>query len=277
MRLLTLLACLAATSALARNTQLLDYTNEGVNPNQAPGEAKEWTGFAAAGVLTTPEYDGADSYQLIPALAGQANYGNYYVALRGLQATANIVDSNTWNAGPMAQFRFGRDNDVDNARIARLRPLDDALELGGFVSWISRNNLKPGDNFEVVVELLQDVADGHGGMLGEIGATYFTPITEKLRGSVSGFLNYQSQDYMDAYFSIDANNAARSGLRPYQADSGFNSFSLGSQLLYSLDSNWGLVGVLNYTRFIGDAADSPIIDQGNANQLLGVAGVTYRF
>ncbi len=261
-------------TALARNSQLLDYAAE------RPSASKtEWTGFIAAGSIYLPEYEGSDEYQLIPALAGQVNKGNYYIALRGLQAMGNVVDSSTFNAGPMVQFRFGRDgDDIDNAALKRLRSVDDAVEVGGFASYIQRSLLRPGDNLEMTVELLQDVNDGHGGMLGEVGATYFTPITNKLRYSVSGFLNYQSEDYMDTYFSVDADNAARSGLRQFDAEAGFNSFTIGNQLLYSLNEHWGVMGLVNYTRFIGDASASPMIeDEGTPNQFLGVLGVTYRF
>jgi outer membrane scaffolding protein for murein synthesis (MipA/OmpV family) len=261
-----------AFEASARNTQLLDYSK---NENKAENE---WTGFLAAGTIILPEFDGSEDYQVIPALAGQANKGNYYIAVRGLQAMGNVIDSSRFNAGPMVQFRFGRDGDSDNRVINQLSTVDDAIELGAFASWINRGIMRDGDNLELTVELLQDVANGHGGLLGEVGATYFTPVTQQLFYSASGFLNYQSEDYMDAYFSVDAASSARSGLARFDAGGGFNSYTIGNQLLYSVDRNWGVVGILNYTRLINDAASSPIVErEGNPNQLLGIVGVTYRY
>ncbi|TAE80474.1 MAG: MipA/OmpV family protein [Alphaproteobacteria bacterium] len=270
------LVALSTSSVWARNSQILDYSKE-ASANRE--QASDWSGFVAAGAIYLPEYDGSEEYQAIPALAGQVNKGNYYLALRGLQAMANVVDSSQFNAGPMLQFRFGRDGEgIDNAAIAALRPVDDAVEFGGFASWIERGLWHQGDNLELTAELLQDVANGHGGYLGEVGATYFTPVTQRLRYSVNGFLNYQSQDYMDSYFTVDADNAARSGMRTHDAQAGFNSFSIGNQLFYSFDANWGLMGLVNYTRFIADAASSPIIeDNGTPDQFLSVLAVTYRF
>jgi MipA family protein len=263
---------IVAVSANARNTQLLDYAK---NKDKSQNE---WTGFLAAGTIVLPEFDGSSDYKVIPALAGQANKGNYYIAVRGLQAMGNVIDSSTFNAGPMVQFRFGRDGDTENTVINQLSNVDNAIELGGFASWINRGVMREGDNLEVTVELLQDVANGHGGLLGEVGATYFMPVTQQLFYSGSGFLNYQSEDYMDAYFSVDSASSARSSLPSFDAEGGFNSYTIGNQLLYAFDRNWGMVGILNYTRLIGDAASSPIVErEGSANQLLGIVGVTYRY
>lgn len=236
------------------------------------------TGFGSLGMAALPEYDGSKDYQTIPIISGQINKGNYYAATRGLGAFANVIDSNSFNAGPIINFRFGRNDDVENQTIAKLRNIDNAFELGGFVSYVFRSTLKAGDNLEISANLTKDIAGGHNGIIGEIGASYFVPVRRDLRLGVNFGIDYQSKDYMRQYFSIDADNSARSGLAQYNASGGFNSFGLGTIGLYSINSRWGLVGVLQYTRWISDAAKSPIITQeGTKNQVFGAVGITYRF
>ena len=265
-------AALYGSPALAQSV-INDYANE-----REAKQQNDWTGFVAAGAAVLPEYDGSEDFQAIPILQGQLNKGNYYVATRGLGLVANVVDSNRFNFGPIVNFRFGRDDDVDNAIIARMREIDDAIETGAFASVITRDNLMANDNLEFSIQLTQDVGGGHGGVLGEIGASYFAPVRRDLRLGLNVGVDYQSDDYMEEYFSVDANNAARSGLRQYNAEGGFNSGSIGTMALYSINQQWGLMGIVQYTRWIGDAADSPIIDdEGTKNQVFGAVGVTYRF
>jgi len=239
---------------------------------------QDLSGFISAGAAILPEYDGSEDYRAIPILSGQLNKGNYYIATRGLGIIANIIDSRFFNAGPVINFRFGRDSGVKNKVVSRLRSLDNAVEVGAFVSYIIRSSLKQGDNMEFSMRLVQDVAGGHGGMLGKIGASYFIPVNRDLRIGLNTGVDYQDNDYMKEYFSIDANNSSRSGLPQYKASGGFNSASVGAMALYSFTRTWGLVGIVQHTSWLSDASSSPIIKQeGDNSQYFGAVGVTYRF
>ena len=261
---------LAGAPKANASSQINDYASE--------KQKSTWSGFVAAGSAILPEYDGSEDYQAIPILSGQLNKGNYYIATRGLGVVANVIDSNRFNAGPIVNFRFGRDDDVENATIASMREVDSAIETGAFISYIMRDNLTRGDNLEFSLSMTQDVAGGHEGFLGEIGASYLAPLSRQFRLGANIGLNYQSDDYMQEYFGVDADNAARSGLAQYEAEGGFNSASLGGIALYSVNKNWGVVGIAQYSHWFSEAADSPIIDQeGNESQIFGALGVTYRF
>jgi len=55
---------------------------------------------------------------------------------------------------------------------------------------------------------------------------------------------------------------------------------VGAQFMigYELTENWGITGALRYTRLLGDAADSPLVeDEGDENQLLLGLLVSYSF
>ncbi|HSA82816.1 MAG TPA: MipA/OmpV family protein, partial [Geminicoccaceae bacterium] len=85
------------------------------------------------------------------------------------------------------------------------------------------------------------------------------------------------EDYMSSYFGIDAADAARSGLDQFNADEGFKDVSVGGALTYRYD-RLSVSLLANYARLIGDAADSPVVDDaGDENQFFGGALVNYTF
>jgi hypothetical protein len=71
---------------------------------------------------------------------------------------------------------------------------------------------------------------------------------------------------------------ARSGLDQYSADEGFKDVSIGAALTYGFLERWSVSGLASYTRLIGDAEDSPLVDDvGNENQFFAGALINYRF
>ncbi len=47
---------------------------------------------------------------------------------------------------------------------------------------------------------------------------------------------------------------------------------------YQWTEHWGVTGMIGVTRLVGDAADSPIVDDaGSATQGVAALGISYRF
>ncbi len=84
---------------------------------------------------------------------------------------------------------------------------------------------------------------------------------------------------MSSYFGIDAGDAARSGLDQFNADEGFKDVSLRRLADLCASSSTGARRRLaSYTRLIGDAEDSPVVDdRGDENQLFAGLLINYRF
>ena len=74
----------------------------------------------------------------------------------------------------------------------------------------------------------------------------------------------------------DATGFAQSGPSPFSADAGFRELRLTLGAMVPVSEHW-LVGVgVMFMRLVGDAADSPIVDdRGSANQISGGLGVAY--
>jgi outer membrane scaffolding protein for murein synthesis (MipA/OmpV family) len=230
-----------------------------------------------AGVGVVPDYEGSDDYQAVPIPFATAVWNSgRSLELRGLKLKANLARKDfgfgreTWRFGPVANYRFGRDN-VDDNKVDELDEVDDSFELGGFVGVGL-------DNWSFKVEALQDVASGHDGFLLALRGGYRYPLSQTCVLSLGVFTTYADGSYMNSYFSIDSSDAARSGLKQFDADSGFKDVGFEVGASYSFTENWSVRALGRYARLIGDAADSPVTDdRGSENQFLAGAVIIYTF
>ena len=263
---------LLCTNGAALAGAIVDY--EGLDTvhsgEKAPESGTRFT--VGAGVAVVPDYEGSEDYEAAPLLHFRMAWANgRYLDFSGNRVKFNVMADSNWSIGPELRVRAKRDDDVDEKKVADLKTVDRAVELGGFVAY------DLGSNFEVGANLLQDVADGHDGFLLGLSAGYRIPMDNTMI-ALKVFTTYASNDYMDAYFSVKRKNVGSSSLDFYNADEGFKDFGLTCVISHQFNGSWGMVGVLGYSRLIGDAADSPIVDDvGDANQFLGGIMGTYRF
>ena len=175
----------------------------------------------------------------------------------------------------MLNYRFERAN-VEDDQVDRMRDVDGAVEAGLFAGWTWHGGRDPRHRFTTGVQFLQDVTDKHDGFTANISARYFQPVSRPLTLSIGAALTYGNSDYMETYFNVDADNASRSGLRQFDADSGLRDFRVPLMAIYSFSPKWHLAGGLIYSRLLGDAADSPVTDdRGSENQLYIGLGIAY--
>ena len=162
------------------------------------------------GAASVPDYEGSEDSEVLPAPMVRVDWqSRRYVELSGVQFRANLVSgAGKWRAGPTLKYNPGR-NDVDNDRIDSLRDVDATIEGGAFVTFDA-------GRMETYLEVLTDVGDEHEGSLVTIRQTYKQPLENRQMLTVSLSLTYADDDYMETFFTIDANNAARSGLRTFE-------------------------------------------------------------
>lgn len=223
------------------------------------------------GLAFVPDYEGSEDYTAVPIINARLNLNNHmYIGFLGSTLRANLVPNQEWNAGPLLRYRPERD-DVDNDQVDAMKKVDAAIEAGGFLTY----NMQ---EWTFSVSAAQDIAGGHEGFVMDLGAGYRYKLDSQTTLTVNGQLTFASSDYMHAYFSVDQGDSIRSGLRTYSADGGIKDIGIGCALQHGFDRNWSMVGVLKYTRLLGDAADSPVVDDvGSANQMLIGAFVNYSF
>ncbi len=184
--------------------------------------------------------------------------------------------------GPIAGVRLNRTSDIKDRRVRRLGELDAAIEVGGFVGVGYKGLTNPYDRLGVRVELLQDVADAHGGYVVSPSIEFQTPLSTSLFVGASLSAEFASEDYADAYFSITPAGATASGLSAFDADGGYKNWGASLIAAHSLSGDlrrgFAVFGLANYKKLQNDFRRSPIVSQaGDADQWFGALGISYTF
>ena len=162
-----------------------------------------------------------------------------YVHLLANKLKGNVLPNDMWSFGPMLQYISSR-ADVDNNRVDDMQNVDASVMLGVF------GGVKI-DRWNASIELRTDVADSNG-FLATLNGGYNLPINDQLRLGFGIFTTYADGDYMNV-----------------SAD-------------YNFYENWSVTGLFRYTRLVGDAEDSPVVDdEGDENQFFLGALVKYSF
>jgi outer membrane scaffolding protein for murein synthesis (MipA/OmpV family) len=225
-----------------------------------------------AGIAIVPDYEGSDYYEAAPLLHLRVAWGNgRYFNFTGNEAQFNVMKDSKFSFGPMMRIRAKRDDDVEDSQVSRMEEVDTSVELGGFIAY------SLWENFEIGANLVQDIADGHDGYLVGLHVGYKVH-KDKTMVALKAFTTYVNNDYMESYFSVNYWNIGSAQLPLYDADDSFKDVGLTCIINYQFTDKWGATGVLGYTRLVGDAGDSPVVDdRGDANQFMGGIMATYKF
>ena len=149
--------------------------------------------------------------------AGNLYHPETYVQVIGARLFSNFLPDDHWRLGIAGQFIRERD-DVENNQVDELKSVDPSVMLGLIGGYDFLAGL--GADLMLEVEGRQDVANDNG-FLGTIRGRYGRRLTERWRLDTLVGTTWASEDYMSSYFSIDAGDAARSGLDQFSADEGF--------------------------------------------------------
>lgn len=225
--------------------------------NDGAGKS-DWRLTLGAGTMMAPSYLGSDDYDVSALPLLDLRYADRVFLSTRDGLGANLLRDGNLSAGPVLKYRFGRDQDDDDA-LRGLGDVDPAGEAGAFVKY-SVAKLSMG------AELRQGFG-GHEAVIGEFWLNRRFDLTEKLDFNIGPKLTLASGDFTETYFGIDASQAARSGYRRYDADGMFVSYGLNAALGYKLTRQVRLGAFAGIEQIGGDAADSPIVDQaGSATQ-----------
>lgn len=257
------LAALASPAA-AQQTDTIDQDDGGIH------------GKIVAGVGAVPDYEGADSYRIIPLVGGIVRFDNRYVAIEGLSARANIINSERFEFGPVAHLTLGRRRRIDSAAIASLGRIDDAYEVGAFAA--TSVDVSDTGRLRLAVEGVHDVSQVHNGWLATATIGYVQTVGTRWRLSANASLTGASGDYVQRYYSITPAGESASGLAAFNARGGIKDVGASLGVGYKLSRRWSINGFATYKRLVGDAADSPVVArEGDANQLSGGLAIGFSF
>lgn len=246
------------------------------------------------GVGAAPDYVGSDDYEAMPVPVVKYNWSGERgsAPATGVKGEIGLIDASvgfpsgvdvglarlstpsrhyTLRVG--GGYKFGRDasdndalhgmGDIDGQAIARITLASEpANGLGIFFG----------------VKYETEITDETNGDTFAFYAGDKFALTPKATLTLTGRTQWADDDYMQSYFGVSNSQSARSGNRRFDAASGLADVGLEARLDYALTDHWMLFGSLGYSRLLGDAADSPLVDdEGSANQFRATTGVAYRF
>jgi outer membrane protein len=237
--------------------------------NEAPGyeddkdDERKWTLKIGLSGGFSPDYEGSNDYGFGfgPSITAAWRDTIFY---KGKSLGANLIRRENLKAG-LIVTRAAKRKEDDNDKLEGLGDIDGGLEVGGFVSYKN----KP---LRFKAEARQEVDSGHEGALVELSVGTDLPFTKPLVFVELG-TTWVSDDYMESFFGIDSEQSANSGLDRYNADAGIKDVNVSISAGYPITNRWQIGAMIEYKRLLGDAADSPIVD--DKNQFTAGIGLSY--
>lgn len=233
----------------------------------------DWYLKLGGAVLHAPEFEGASghSFAFQPMISlGKAGGRAARFSSRNDNISLAFIDTGTFRAGAAGKLVFERDADTD-ARLAGLSPVPFGAELGGFAEVYPTNNLR------LRAEIRHGIKS-HDGVVADLSADFFHNVTPTIQVSGGPRASWASSDYFEAYYGVDAAEAAATGLSPYAPDSGMGSVGLGGAVTWKTTDRLTTSVFAEYDRLIGPAADSSLVREGGSRDQLTIGtSAVYRF
>lgn len=234
-----------------------------------PESLEQWSVLLGAGGQYAPVYPGSGESEFGFKPIFDARVGRYLFANNRRGVGVYLTETDRLKAGLAGNVDWGRD-ESDDTRLAGMGDIDASLELGGFADYQIGQNLWLGG------DLKQSVTDGgHGGFLAEGHVTYSGQTANGLTYSLGPHVTWASKSYMESYFGVDAVQAANSGHAFYEPAGGFRDVGMRADLSYPVSEHVLLLGGADWSYLLGEAADSPLVNE--ANQISVYGGVGYQF
>ncbi len=261
--LLSVGLCAGATAAMADEIldQQLEQPSAADHPSTGP-----WNVTLGMGAGYAPRFEGAERYHFTPIPYGSVSYAG--IGSLGPQGLgANVLKAGGFRAGLLLGYGGGRD-ESDDPHLHGLGNITTAIQMGGFAAY-------QWNAFEIRAQARQAVTHTGNGLVGSVGATYTLRPAAGWMFKMGPELSFADGDHMKRYFSVTGEQSRASGLQVYSAGGGLQDVSLGLNATYQLSPHWLLFGIAKVSEIIGDAADSPIVQ--DKDQAFGGIGVAYHF
>ncbi len=249
-----------------------------------------WKISAGLGIASASEYEGASkrvtgAVPLFDISYKTDGFGTIAAGAKARGISWTILDSEAASFGVSLGLGNAR---VDNKDGTLLRPgskrlkgmgeIEGQPELGIFGHAVV--------GLPVFVEYYKGVGDGkrdlktlkykgHGGSRLVLSTELPFKIDDSLSFSVSPNLVWGDKKYTQAYFGVNAVQAASSNFKLFNASGGIKSIGLNLGAQYKFDKNWSAQANLAIDQLRGDAAKSPLTQKKAQTSALIAAVYTF--
>jgi len=259
------------------------YAGIGFEPTDHPMHAE-----VGLGIGVTPTYEGSDEFAAVAAPLVNVNKPGAYF-LNGISLNPNdgllsggisLLHAGYKNEndkgirftfGPYFRAHPGREQDADD-KLLGLGDIDSSAGVGLFLNiqnarWAMQLAAAPLEVNESTDDGMLATLDLHFSVVQNSSWTLDTGIT----GS------WANDEYMQAYYGINASQSAASGYSVYNAEAGMKDLGIYLKGDVQFTDNWNLHSQIGYWQLQGDAKNSPIVEAGSNNQVRLLIGASYRF
>ena len=235
-----------------------------------------------------PDYEGSDSYRIVPGAAVRGRLHGFNFFTSGTQLFVNAIPANSgpsfnFEAGPVLALNFNRTNRSDDSFVRRLGRRKLAFEVGGYLGLSKTGVITSAyDTLSARVSIVNDVSGVNHSYVITPSISYGTPLSRRTYVSISASADYAGRRYAQTYFGVTPGESLASGLPIYNGDDGWKDITFGALFNQSItgDLLHGLSLVANgsYSRLQGNFARSPLVRlRGDRNQFFGAVGLAYTF
>lgn len=220
--------------------------------------------------MVAPSFEGSKKYmfsaQPIISLGKAGNETRF--SSRNDNISLALIDDGVVRAGLTGKILFGRDADDE------LQGLYDVRwggEVGGFFEFY------PTDWMRARAELRQGIR-AHNGIVADVAVDAFYDVTPQIRVSGGPRVSFATDGYFDAYYGVNAQESAASGLGQYDPGGGVKATGVGGAITWKATENVTASLFTEYSKLMGPAADSTIVkERGSRNQLTVGVSTSYQF
>jgi len=210
-----------------------------------------WEALLGFGGEMLPRFEGSGSYYFEPGPTIDIRYRDIAFFSTGEGLGVNLLRSVDYRAGVALTYDLGR----SEGTYYRLR---------------GRGDLSPSPTVKTFAEyvlfpaiLRVDARYNVGGVGGWIGdASLYSPVAGNDHYFIfaGGTVTIADRTNMRHAFGVDAQQSMNTGQPMYTPSGGFKSAGLGVNATYIFNEHWFLDGVAAATRFIGQASNSPVVE-----------------
>lgn len=172
-----------------------------------------------------------------------------------------------WGLRGSARFISARDP-KDHAELVGLDKVDMSQEFGFGIGYEQ-------PNFRGFADVRYGVI-GHHSFVSELGADLIANPADGWTVTFGPRITLGSDSFTDTYFGVTPAEAAASNFAAYDPDGGLVEAGLEFSARYDFNDLWGMEGIVKWNRYLGDAANSPLVLGGSEDNIKIEVGVTRR-
>ena len=217
-------------------------------------EIPTWQVSLGAAASLRPRYDGAADYRVLFGPSIDIRYRDSFFASTGEGLGWNALRGQNWRAGIAMSYNLGRREKDDSQNLSGMGRIDWAPEAKLFAEYAVSKA------FPLVFRVdARRSLGGSDGWIGDIGLYLPMPGSSETFFWFAGpNVTLADSRYMQTWFGVSPQQAARTGYRAFNAGAGVQSVSFGVSAVWFLDKHWFLTADTVARQLVGDARNSPL-------------------